>query len=158
MLDWSPWCWKGTEMGREEEEMILPRFFVFSMSRPTIRPTLSIFDLLCTITGCGAGPRKLRLAGRRRKPTTRQTRCWPSPLEMISAPGSQWYQPWKNGLVLPFKVPLSNPRSKSFYKGPLHFVEGTRPTAPRKSLKSAHRRQHGNASLSSASIDTFGKF
>ena len=38
--------------------MILPRFFVFSMSRPTFRPTLSIFYLLGTITGCGAGPRK----------------------------------------------------------------------------------------------------
>ena len=57
MLDWSLWCWKGTEMGREKEKIILPRFFVFSMSRPTIRPTLSIFVLLCTITGCGAGPR-----------------------------------------------------------------------------------------------------
>ena len=44
--------------GQRREKMILPRVFVFSMSRPTFRPTLSIFDLLCTITGCGAAPRK----------------------------------------------------------------------------------------------------
>ena len=44
--------------GQKGEKMILLRVFVFSMSRPTFRPTLSIFDLLCSITGCGAVPRK----------------------------------------------------------------------------------------------------
>ena len=134
--------------GQKGEKMILPRVFVFSMSRPTIRPTLSIFDLLCAITGCGATPRNCvwqgggvsrrldkRDAGHLRK-------------EMFPAPVHQRYQPHEDDLALPFKVPLSIPRSKSPNKGPYRFAEGTRSTTFGKALKSVHRREQGGASES----------
>ena len=112
--------------GQKGEKVISPQVFVFSMSRPTIRPTLSIFDLLCTITGCGAGPRKCVWQGGGVSRRLDKRNAGHLRKEMFSVPGHRWYQPQEGDLTLPFKVLLSNPRPKSSYEGPHRFAEGTR--------------------------------
>ena len=130
--------------GQRREKMILPRVFVFSMSRPTFRPTLSIFILLCTITGCGARPRKCvwQGGGVSRRLDKRDAGLLRK--EKFSPPDTSGTNP-REVISPPFKMPLSNPRSKSSYEGPHRLSGCTRSTAFGNSPKSAHRRGYGDA-------------